>query len=230
MSSIQTLHHVADHLRAAQKQALALFDFVEHQNVIVPGKTESQLIAEIEAIANTYFGIEKFWHKKIVRIGVNTLQPFDGNPPDQILRADDILFLDFGPIYNGYEADLGRTYVLGHNPQKLKLKQDLEIIWQEARNWYFKQTELTGAQFFKYVVAHVQKYGYEFGNEIAGHIVGPFPHEQLGEGNLGLDIHPDNHQDILQPDPQGQPRHWILEIHLVNRAQGIGGFFEQLLQ
>jgi hypothetical protein len=27
----------------------------------------------------------------------------------------------------------------------------------------------------------------------------------------------------------GQKRHWILEIHLVDRARQIGGFYEQLL-
>jgi len=27
----------------------------------------------------------------------------------------------------------------------------------------------------------------------------------------------------------GQERHWILEIHFVNRARQIGGFYEELL-
>jgi hypothetical protein len=30
-------------------------------------------------------------------------------------------------------------------------------------------------------------------------------------------------------DGLGQPRHWILEIHLVDRAETYGGFYEQLL-
>ena len=29
--------------------------------------------------------------------------------------------------------------------------------------------------------------------------------------------------------PGGRPCHWILEIHLVDRARGFGGFYEQLL-
>jgi len=28
---------------------------------------------------------------------------------------------------------------------------------------------------------------------------------------------------------RGAPRHWILEIHFVDRARQIGGFYEQLL-
>jgi hypothetical protein len=30
-------------------------------------------------------------------------------------------------------------------------------------------------------------------------------------------------------DENGQPRHWILEIHFVDRELKIGGFFEELL-
>jgi hypothetical protein len=73
-----------------------------------------------------------------------------------------------------------------------------------------------------------KRFGYQSVGEIAGHIVGPFPHEQLGPGNLGLDIHPDNHQDMFLKDPQGNKRHWILEMHFADSANGIGGFFEQL--
>jgi Xaa-Pro dipeptidase len=31
------------------------------------------------------------------------------------------------------------------------------------------------------------------------------------------------------PDANGVRRHWILEIHFVDRARQIGGFFEELL-
>ena len=31
------------------------------------------------------------------------------------------------------------------------------------------------------------------------------------------------------PDKKGNTRHWILEIHFVDRDRQIGGFFEQLL-
>jgi len=30
-------------------------------------------------------------------------------------------------------------------------------------------------------------------------------------------------------DETGAPRHWILEIHFIDRAREIGGFFEELL-
>jgi len=34
---------------------------------------------------------------------------------------------------------------------------------------------------------------------------------------------------MSDPDKNGNPRDWNLEVHLVNREKQIGGFFEQLL-
>jgi len=34
---------------------------------------------------------------------------------------------------------------------------------------------------------------------------------------------------LREPDAHGRPRHWILEVHFVDRAREIGGFFEELL-
>jgi len=214
----------------AEQKAKDLFKTVEERGLIVPGKSELQLIEEVIEIARKDFGIENYWHKKIVRAGINTLQPFSGNPPDRVIQNDDIVVLDFGPIFEGYESDLGRTYVIGNDPLKLKVQQDVEAAWYEAKDWYLKQSSLTGAEFFNYVIALTQNYGYEFGNEIAGHIVGPFPHEQPDDPNdLCLDIHPGNHSSILLDDKYGNKRHWILEIQFVDRINNIGGFFEQLL-
>ncbi len=213
----------------AEQLAKELFDTVEEQGLIVPGKSERELAEEIVALAKNKFGIEKFWHKKIVRTGINTLHSYSGNPPDLVIQKDDILFLDFGPIFDGWESDLGRTYVMGNDPIKLKLKKDVEAAWHEAKTWYTKQAALTGAAYFSYVTELAKRYGWEFGGEIAGHIVGHFPHEQLEHGDLGLDIHPDNHSDILQPGKHGKDGNWILEIQFVDRINNIGGFFEQLL-
>jgi Xaa-Pro aminopeptidase len=213
----------------AEEAAKELFNAVEELGLITPGKWESELIADVVALAKSEFGIESFWHKKIVRVGVNTLQPYSGSPPDVMIQEDDIVILDFGPVFNGWEADLGRTYVLGNDPLKLKLQRDIETAWHEAKAWHAEQTSLTGAEYFDYLHQLARKYGWEYAGEIGGHIVGHFPHEQLAPGDLGLDIHPDNHSDILQPGESGNSRNWILEIHFVDRINNIGGFFEQLL-
>ncbi len=114
-----------DRLLWAQQQALLLFEEAEKRQLVAPGKTESVLNNEIYELAFEMFGIRKYWHKRIVRAGANTLLPYRENPPDLTLQDDDILFFDFGPVFEEWEADLGRTYVIGNNPRKLKLQSDI---------------------------------------------------------------------------------------------------------
>ncbi len=214
----------------AQNKAIELFSAVEAKGLIIAGKTENQLCDEIVQIAKKDFGTENHWGKKIVRTGVNTLQPYSADPPNLIIQEGDILFFDFHPVFEGWEADLGRTYVLGNDPLKQKIKKDVEAAWQEGNDWYWKQNKLTGAQFFIYATDLAKRYGYEFGNAIAGHIIGKYPHEQPDDPNdMCFDVHPDNNTDILQLDKFGNKRHWILELHFVDRKNNIGAFFEQLL-
>jgi hypothetical protein len=225
-----SMNDTKEKLLAADKKVRALFKLVEDRGLIVPGKLESELAAEIVKLARDEFGMEHHWHKKIVRAGVNTLESYSKDPSDRRIQKDDIVFLDFGPNYEGYETDFGRTYVLGNDPVKLKLKKDVEAAWNEAKDWYTKQTHLTGAEYWNYLVALAKRYGWEFGGEIGGHIIGPFPHEQPDvKGDLSLDVHPGNQSDILQLDKKGNPRQWVLEIQFVDKTKGIGGFYEQLL-
>ena len=216
----------------ADRKTRELFKAVEDRVLIVPGKYESELSAEIVKIAKDEFGMVEHWHKKIVRAGINTLESYSKNPPDRIIQKDDILFLDFGPNFEGWETDLGRTYVIGNDPAKLKLKRDVEAASNEAKEWYDKQSHLTGAEYFNYITGLAKRYGYEFGGEIGGHIIGRFPHEQPDKGaanQLSLDVHPDNHDSILLLDKHGNRRQWVLEIQFVDRAKGVGAFYEQLL-
>lgn len=225
------MNEVKQKLLHSEQKAIELFKVVEDRGLIIPGKSEKTLSEEIVHIAKEDFGTEIHWGKKIVRTGINTLEPYVSNPIDRIIEEDDILFFDFHPVFDGWEADLGRTYVLGNDPLKLKIKRDVEMAWHEANNWYFKQEKLTGSEYFNYVTELAKRYGYEFGNAIAGHIVGYYPHEQPDDPNdLCLDVHPDNHTDILQLDKFGNKRHWMLELHFVDKKNAIGAFFEQLLR
>jgi len=223
------MNHTKSKLIEAENIALQLFIAIEERQLIKPGKTEMELNEAVFMLAKELFGIQKFWHKRIVRSGLNTLVPYDDNPPDLILREDDILFLDFGPIIEDWEADFGRTYVIGNDPHKHKLKNDIEIAWYEAKDWFHTQTKLTGAEYHQYIIELAKKYGYAYGGQLAGHLIGHFPHERLEPKDYGLYVHPENHNDMFLPDAEGNKRHWILEIHFVDREKQIGGFFEQLL-
>ena len=223
------MNHTMSKLIEAEAKALQLFNAIEDRKIIIAGKTEEQINTEIYNLAFELFGIEKYWHKRIVRAGTNTLKPYDANPPDLILQKDDIVFLDFGPVFEDWEADFGRTYVIGNDPQRHKLKADVELAWHEAKKWFNKQTKLTGAEFHQYIIELAEKYGYAYGGQLAGHLIGHFPHERLEPKNYGLYVHPENPNDMFLPDENGNKRHWILEIHFVNNEKQIGGFFEQLL-
>jgi Xaa-Pro aminopeptidase len=224
------MNEITKQLFGAEQKAKELFNAIENRGLITSGKSEKQLCDEIVQIATTDFGVENHWGKKIVRTGVNTLQPYASNPTDLMIKDGDILFFDFHPIFNGWEADLGRTYVLGNDSLKIKIKKDVEAAWYEGNEWYFKQNKLTGADFFYYATDLAKRFGYEFGNAIAGHIIGKFPHEQPDDPNdLCLDVHPDNHADILSLDKYGNKRHWMFELHFVDKKNNIGAFFEQLL-
>jgi Xaa-Pro dipeptidase len=225
------MNDVRTKLIEAEEKAWQLFKAIETNGLIVAGKSEKTLNSEIYKLAKSIFKIRKFWHKRIVRAGKNTLQPYNENPPDLILRDDEILFFDFGPLFEQWEADIGKTYVIGNDPLKKKLAADVEAAWHEGQAWYSQHTSLTGAEFFAYIKTLTEKYGWTFGGEIAGHLIGKFPHEMgLADGKFELYIHPENHVDMFAPDKNGNKREWILEIHFVNREKEIGGFFEQLLR
>jgi hypothetical protein len=216
-------------LQDAEEKAGQLFGAVENSGLISPGQSEKEINTAIFKLAEELFGIKKYWHKRIVRSGANTLQPYNENPPDLIVQQDDILFLDFGPVFEDWEADFGRTYVLGDDPVKHKLKNDIETAWHEGKAWFGTKTALTGAGYYEYIAGLAGHYGWTFGGEIAGHLIGQFPHERLDPGNYDLYVHPGNHNDMFAPDANGMKRNWILEIHFVDREKQIGGFFEQLL-
>ena len=124
----------------AEKKAQQLFDEIESRNILVSGNSEDKINELIFELAFEMFGIKKYWHKRIVRCGKNTLHPYNENPENLVLKNDDILFLDFGPIFEDWEADFGRTYVVGNDPVKIKLKADIEKAWIEGKNYFNNQT------------------------------------------------------------------------------------------
>lgn len=214
----------------AQKKAEQLFQEIELRKLIVADKSEKALNDEVYELAFEMFGIRKYWHKRIVRAGKNTLLPYKENPPDLMIQSDDILFFDFGPVFEDWEADFGRTYVLGNNNDKIKLKNDIESAWHEGKKYFDAHyAELTGAIFYKYISSLAEKYGRTFGNVHCGHLIGNFPHEHILGDEVHNYLHPENNIKLSELDIQGNPRDWILEIHFIDNNRTFGGFFEQLL-
>lgn len=217
-------------LKDAEEVAIELFDAVVTRKYIQAGKTEKELNEEIFRLAEELFGIQKYWHKRIVRAGKNTLHPYRENPPNRTIQSNDIIFFDFGPIIDHWQADLGRTYVLGTDPLKLKLANDIEKAWHETHQWYCEQTQVKVSEIYHFAIQKAAEYGWAFGGEMAGHLIGEFPHTKLDRSKLHQYIHPENHNLMSALDENGNELHWILEMHFIDPTNQIGAFYEQLLK
>ena len=223
------MNTVADSLLAAQAKADALFRTVVDEGLIRAGKLESEISVEIHHLAKERFGLRRHWHKRIVRSGPNAMLTYYAEPPDRRITDDDIIYLDFGPVFESWEADFGRTFVLGSDPDKHRLVADITAAFQAGKAHFQRSPDLTTGQLYDFVVDLAHKAGWEFGAATAGHLIGHFPHERAPADPKRFSIRPGNPQLLREPDEKGAPRHWILEIHFIDRAKGIGGFCEELL-
>ena len=216
-------------LIAAEKRAEALLAEIEAAGIVAPGRSETEVEDDIGALAEARFGVERHWHRRIVRAGSNTLTTAWDYPPVRTIEADDTVYVDLGPVFEEWEADIGRTYLMGNDPTKARLIEDLERLFKQGQAYYHATPHITGAALYAFVQELAEDAGWRFGGVIAGHVVSEFPHARLpGDKELNR-ISPRNPLPMSDLDGFGQSRHWILEIHLVDRAGTFGGFYEQLL-
>ncbi|MFI5794995.1 M24 family metallopeptidase [Streptomyces sp. NPDC051677] len=219
----------AARLLDAQAKAERLFAEIERRGLVAPGEGERAVSDRVRDLANELFGTTRHWHKRIVRSGPNTLAPYRENPPDRVIGADDIVFADFGPIFEEYEADFGRTFVLGDDPVKRRLRDDLPKIFAAGKGIFESAPDITGKQLYAEVERLAADAGWELGGWHAGHLVGEFPHEWIDGADTESYITPANDTPLRRTDKAGRRCHWILEIHLIDREREFGGFHEELL-
>jgi Xaa-Pro dipeptidase len=220
---------LARELAAAQERAAALFRAIESNRLVRPGETEGSIDAAIFELASRDFGVEKHWHRRVVRSGPNTRLPFRARTPDRTVEEDDIVSLDLGPVFGAYEADFGRTFVLGTHAEKHRLNADLEAVFRAGQATYAARPTMTGAELYASVVQMSAERGWGFGGEHAGHLVGVFPLAREERDAAKNRIRPDNTSAMNEPGADGEPRHWILEVHLLDPTGTFGGFYEELL-
>jgi Xaa-Pro dipeptidase len=216
-------------LERAQAKALKLFDAIERDGLIRAGVTEREVEDEIGVLAEREFGVQKHWHRRIVRAGANSVTIAGDNPPVRTIAADDIVYVDLGPVFEVWEADIGKSYVLGGDPEKHRLVADLPRIFESVQGFYHRNPAMTGADLYAHAQSAAEDAGWRFGGKIAGHIVSEFAHALI-PGDKALNrISPQNPASMTDPDGKGHARHWILEIHLVAKDGSFGGFYERLL-
>lgn len=216
-------------LLEAQNKAAALFTAVVEDGLIQAGKLESELSEDIHRLARERFGVQRHWHKRIARCGANTLLGYNDESRDRRIKPDDIVFIDLGPVFDAWEADFGRTYVLGSDPAKHRLVADLAVAFRQGKDLFETNPRLTAGELYDFVAGVATQRGWRFGARTAGHLIGSFPHETETQEPRRFSIRHGNPQWLREPDESGNARHWILEIHFVDSWRRIGGFFEELL-
>jgi Xaa-Pro aminopeptidase len=168
-------------LLEAQNKAAVLFAAIVDEGLIQPGKLESELTEDIHVLARERYDVRRHWHKRIVRAGPNTLVGYNEESADRRIEADDVVFLDLGPVFESWEADFGRTYALGVDPHKHRLVSDIGVAFRRGKELYENTPELTAGELYDYVAGLATSAGWEFGATTAGHLIGHFPHERCPE-------------------------------------------------
>ncbi len=99
--------------------------------------------------------------------------------------------------------------------RKKCIKACLETYKETAHAW--KKDHLKGKDLFSFASQKAVELGYELNPLMAGHRLGDFPHRLFSSDKLfDLDRSPTENL-------------WVLEIHLVDKANNQGAFFEDLL-
>jgi len=216
-------------LEAAEERAQGLFAAIERDGLVRAGRSESDIEDDIRELAAHAFGVEKHWHRRIVRSGPNSVTTAGDHPPVRIIEEDDIVYLDLGPVFGGWEADIGKSYALGNDPRKRALVAELPRQFEKLQAHFREHPDITGAALYNFAVASAREAGWTFGGKIAGHIISEFAHAQIPGPKDLTRISPLNPSPMSDPDGQGRPRHWIGEIHLLEVDGSFGGFYERLL-
>jgi methionyl aminopeptidase len=162
-------------------------------------------------------GMRRGWHHIIVRFGPNTTKDFmEQSERGIVLGADDIFFVDIGPIYGDTEGDAGDTFVVGDNPEHHRARREVRVIWDQVRDKWFDDGT-TGKDLYEYAIATAEGFGWKLNMDLSGHRLSDFPHSAHYDGPLA--------EVAFRPSPNL----WVLEIAIVHPDGTFGAFYEDLL-
>ena len=181
-----------------------------------PGMSEPQACV-LAAGVLAAMGMDRLWHKTLVRIGENTLKTFhEPSDPGVALGELDVFFVDLGVVWDGHEGDAGDTFVVGEDAQMHACGAAARTLWKEvADRW--RTDQLSGEALYDFAAEAAHETGWRLNLEIRGHRVCDFPHAIYRAGALG---------DFALCPSTGL---WMLEIQIAHPSLPYGAFFEDLL-
>lgn len=204
-----------DSIKEARDLTLAVI--LEAARNIKAGVSENDAREIVKQIQQR-LGAPKSWHPPQIRFGANTVLSFGLKGEENVvLKENDIFFIDIGPIFNGHEGDVGRTFAVGHDMEMLKCCKDAEEIWFEVRNHWFEKN-ISGSELYTFAKTCAEKRGWILSlKEANGHRIADFPHAAKARGSIeGFENHPSANR-------------WILEIQIKHPVRAFGAFYEDLL-
>ncbi len=183
---------------------------------IRPGMSTQQACdAALATLAQ--MGMERNWHRLIVCFGEDTLKKFNERADaSRVLGADDIFFVDIGPVWGGHEGDAGDTFVVGDDPAMHACAAAARTLWRQvATRW--REDRCSGEELYAFAAQRAEAMGWRLNLDIKGHRVSDFPHAIYRAGKLG---------DFGLCPSTGL---WILEIQIAHPTRPFGAFYEDLL-
>jgi Xaa-Pro aminopeptidase len=200
-------------LTAREKTLKAMRDVA---GTIRPGMLEEEAMELLRGTLKGA-GLLRGWHAPYLRFGPNTLKNF-GEPsePNVALRADDIFFVDIGPVWQKWEGDAGDTFVVGNDPQMHKAAGDVRRVFADvAARWRMQGT--SGMELYDYAATRARELGWELNLAMNGHRLSDFPHKALHNGGLS--------EAPFAPTANL----WVLEIQIRHPDRPFSAFYEDLL-
>ena len=173
-------------LEAAEARALQMFAAIEAAGLVRSGVSERDVEDAIKELAFQKFGVTTHWHRRIVRSGPNSITTAGDHPPVRVIEADDIVYLDLGPVFEGWEADIGKSYALGNDPRKHALVAELPRQFDRLQTHFRANPGITGAALYDFAVQSAEVAGWRSGGKIAGHIVSEFAHAQIPGSRMAV--------------------------------------------
>lgn len=154
------------------KKACELTDeiFLECLNEIKIGMKEIEIGALIQYLALKK-GAQGMAFETIVASGIRGAMPH-GRPTNKRIKEGELITLDFGIIYEGYQSDMTRTIGIGKVSEKLKEIYKIVLEAQEAGVKFIK-SGVKGKDVDRHVRKIIEDYGYgEYFTHGLGHGIG----------------------------------------------------------
>ncbi|WP_237140944.1 NAD(P)H dependent flavin oxidoreductase family protein [Pseudomonas putida] len=202
-----------DGMLAAREQSVRAVTAIASQLKV--GMTTAQAL-EMAAQTLQAMGASHTWHPTYIRFGDDTVRtPRQGIDLQRVLRNTDIVVVDVGPVWDGYEGDYGDTFVFGQHELHHACVKALHEVFDETRQAWGRG--LTGRELYDFAERSAQAKGWQLERNLAGHRIADFPHVLYGQDKLAeVEIVP---SEVV----------WVLEIQLCHPSEPVGAFFEDIL-